>query len=84
MLDKKKKKQKDKQSKTYVVCCLILAVMVLGVCYLMLNSEKNSIFGLVVDKDGSVKVSMSTMQQNNTNEWVEESIESKRTPNLVN
>ena len=84
MLDKKKNKPKDKQSKTYVVCCLILAVMVLGVCYLMLNSEKNSIFGLSVDKDGNVKVTMSTMQQNNTNEWVEESIANKRTPNVSN
>ena len=50
----------------------------------MLNSEKNSIFGLSVDKDGNVKVSMSTMQQNNTNEWVEESIANKRTPNVSN
>lgn len=84
MLDKKKNKQNDNKSKTYVVCFLILAIMVLGVCYLMLNSRKNSTFGFSVDKNGCVKVSMSTVQQNNTNELIEESIENKRTPNTLN
>ena len=85
MLDKNKEKQKDKQSKTYIVCCLILAIMVLGVCYLMLDPKsKNGTVGLVVNKDGSVKFSASTVQQNNTNESLKESTESKRTPNLSN